>query len=262
MKWMDLTSAELGEAAKTTGVCVLPMGVLEKHGDHLPLGMDMFFSDYLATHAAELEPAVVFPNHFYGQIAEGKHWPGTIAIRHDLMVSLLENVCEEIARNGFKKILILNGHGGNEGFLALFSMRLLERPRAYTVYIAALQHYLAPVLADPEWKAQMVSAYDSHGGEFETSAMLAIDASLVKLARRTPTGGRLDRLTQLPARAPIWWYADFPNHYAGDATHATVEKGKFLLPRFVAKVAEIIKGVKADTEAVRLQEEFYGRVEH
>ena len=90
MKWMDLTSAELGEAAKTTGVCVLPMGVLEKHGDHLPLGMDMFFSDYLATHAAELEPAVVFPNHFYGQIAEGKHWPGTIAIRHDLMLSLLE----------------------------------------------------------------------------------------------------------------------------------------------------------------------------
>jgi creatinine amidohydrolase len=263
MKWAELTSPELAEAAKTTGgVCVLPMGVYEKHGDHLPVGMDVFFSNTVAARAAEIEPAVVFPNHFYGQIVEGKHWPGAIAIKHDLMVALLENVCEEIARNGFKKILILNGHGGNEGFLALFSLRMLEKPRDYVVYIAALQHYLAPVLDDPEWKAQMVSPYDSHGGEFETSTMMAIDAALVKLQAMTPTGESQHRLSHLPARAPIWWYADFPNHYAGDATHATVEKGEFVMRGFVKKVAEIIAGVKADTEAARLQDEFYARVNH
>ena len=262
-QWAELTSPELKEAAKTTGgVCIVPMGVYEKHGDHLPLGTDVHFSSALAVRAAQLEPAVVFPSYYFGQIAEGKHWPGAIAIKHDLMMALLENLCEEIARNGFHKILLLNGHGGNEAFLSLFSLRMLERPREYTVYVAALEHYLTPVLEDPAWKAQMVSTLDYHGGEMETSLMLAIDAAQVKMNALAAPTLPLKRLAELPARAPVWWYADFPEHYAGDATHATREKGTFLLQHLAQRIAEIIRQVKADTEASRLQDEFYMRVQH
>ena len=262
-QWGEMTSPELAEAAKAVaGVCIVPMGVYEKHGDHLPLGTDVLFSSALAVRAAELEPAVVFPPYYFGQIAEGKHWPGAIAIKHDLMTALLENLCEEIARNGFPKILLLNGHGGNEGFLSLFSMRMLELPRDYTCYVAALSHYLSPVLDDPAWKKQMVSEFDYHGGEMETSMMMAIDAAQVKMDALSAPAPSRKRLADLPARAPIWWYADFPEHYAGDAAHATRDKGEFLLQRMAQRIAEIIKLVKADTEATRLQQEFYARVQH
>jgi len=262
-QWAEMTSPEIKEAAVATGgVCIVPMGVYEKHGDHLPLGTDVLCSSTLAIRAADIEPAVVFPPYYFGQIVEAKHWPGAIAIKHDLMTALLENLCEEIARNGFKKILLLNGHGGNEAFLSLFSFRMLECPRDFTVYTAALSHYMSPVLDDPEWKAQMVSTMDQHGGEMETSLIMGIDAAQVKMATLSAPAAPLNRLVNLSARAPIWWYADFPEHYAGDATHATPEKGEFLLQRFAHRIAEIIKQVKADTEATRLQEEFYGRVQH
>lgn len=262
-KWAELSSPALAAAAQATGgVCIVPMGVYEKHGDHLPLGMDMHTANTIASRAVDIERAVVFPDYYFGQIAEAKQWPGTIAIKHDLMMALLENVCEEIARNGFRKIILLNGHGGNGSFIDLFAMRMLERPRDYTVYIAALNHYWEPVTNDPAWKAQMVSELDYHGGEIETSMMMAIDREQVKMEALTAPATALNRLAHLPARTPVWWYADFPDHYAGDATPATPEKGEYLLQRLAQRVAEIIKAVREDTEATRLQEEFYSRGQH
>ena len=263
LKWAELTSPALAHAATACGgVCIVPMGVYEKHGDHLPLGMDMHTARAVSARAVDIEPAVIFPDYYFGQIAEAKQWPGAIAIKHDLMLALLENVCEEIARNGFKKILLLNGHGGNGAFLELFALRMLEQPRDYTVYIAELRNYWTPVTDDPAWKVQMVSAEDGHGGEIESSVMMAIDAEQVKMDALTAPGVPLNRLAGLPARTPVWWYADFPDHYYGDATHASAEKGEYLLQRFAQRVADIIKAVKADTEATRLQEEFFSRVQH
>ena len=106
-QWENLTEKDFGkELVKSQKVCVLPIAVMERHGDHLPLGTDVFFNHKIACLAAEIEKAVVFPMYYFTQILEGKHKLGTIALSANLVLELLESVCDEIGRNGFKKIII------------------------------------------------------------------------------------------------------------------------------------------------------------
>src|SRR5581483_8202696 len=78
--WEELTAGDFMKAIeRSQGTCVLPFGILEKHGPHLPLGTDLLDVRYAALHAAEKEYAVVFPEYYFGQIFEARHQPGTIA---------------------------------------------------------------------------------------------------------------------------------------------------------------------------------------
>ena len=262
-KWEELTAPDFAKARDAVGrTCVVPMGVLEKHGDHLPVGTDALFVTRVTEMAVALEPVIQFPTFIYGQIQEAKPFPGTIAIRHDLMAALLLNLCEEIARNGFTKIILLNGHGGNESFLANFTLGMLDQLRPFTLYTVPLSQYFVPVKNSPEWTAMMRSPFDSHGGEMETSLLMAVRPDLVKMQDLSAPGDTQHRLDHVPAVTPVWWYADYPNHYAGDATHATPDKGTFLMARLSERLAEIFKAVKADTEAPRLMAEFFRRSQH
>ena len=102
MNWEKLTAREFEQGVKDCeGVCLLPIGVLERHGDHLPLGQDVITIHEQCVRAAELEPAMVFPFYFLGKIAEGRHLPGTIALKCELLIPVLENICDEISRNGW-----------------------------------------------------------------------------------------------------------------------------------------------------------------
>lgn len=259
--WEELTAPDFARAVnEAQGVCLLPMGVIEKHGDHLPIGTDVLAAREFARRAVQLEPAVIFPSYCFGQIFEGKPFPGTIAIRHELQLALLDNVCDEIARNGLRKIILLNGHGGNEAFLQYFIRTQQERPRDYVVYLASLGGYYYDVVNSPEWKEQMVSPFDAHGGETETSYLLALCPELVKMEAVSAPGNPLDRLRHLPGLLTgVNWYASYPEHYAGDATHATAEKGEYLLNGLAQRVADLIRAVKADTETARLEQEFFAR---
>ena len=97
MQWENLTAPDFAAAVKETrGVCLLPLPCIEKHGEHLPLGTDLFIGMEIARRAAEIEPAVVFPPFYLTQILEARHQPGTIAIGTHLMLKLLEAVCDEI----------------------------------------------------------------------------------------------------------------------------------------------------------------------
>src|SRR5215472_15795228 len=116
-KWEELTAGDFREAiAKAQGTCLLPFGIIEKHGPHLPLGTDLLNVRYVAEHAAQEEYAVVFPPYFAGQIFEARHQPGTVAYSADMQMKLLQATTDEMGRNGCTKILIVNGHGGNEHF--------------------------------------------------------------------------------------------------------------------------------------------------
>src|SRR5581483_3844843 len=78
--WEELTGPDFIKAiAKSHGTCVLPFGILEKHGAHLPLGTDLLDVRYAVLHAVQQEYAVVFPEYYFGQIFEARHEPGTIA---------------------------------------------------------------------------------------------------------------------------------------------------------------------------------------
>ena len=136
VRWEELTSADFRDAiAQAQGTCLLPFGILEKHGPHLPLGTDLLDVRYAALHAAEQNYTVVFPEYYFGQIFEAKHEPGTIAYSAELQLKLLQETTDEMARNGCKKIIIVNGHGGNENLLPYFAQSQLDRLHDYVVYV-------------------------------------------------------------------------------------------------------------------------------
>ena len=90
VKWEELTAEDFRQAIQQSkGTCLLPFGILEKHGPHLPLGTDLLNVRYASLHAAEQEFAVVFPEYYFGQIFEAKHEPGTVAYSLELQLKLL-----------------------------------------------------------------------------------------------------------------------------------------------------------------------------
>lgn len=262
MLWEELTAPALAAAARSTGgVCLLPLGVLEKHGEHLPLGTDSLTAHALAAKAAQVEPAVVFPAHHYTQIHEAKHQPGAIAISCRLMLELLGELCGEIARNGFRKIILVNGHGGNNGMLQHLLRSGLERRLPYTLYVLDLRLYHA--YEDPAWKAMVQSGVTGdHAGEHETSLMLHLRPELVRMDAIGGDGRPRRRLAHLDGLGTsIGWYADQPDHYSGDATPATAAKGAWLCEHAVARIAHYLRIVRADTATAALTDEFFARVE-
>src|SRR5258708_16290965 len=111
LKWEELTAADFVAAIqKSQGTCLLPFGILEKHGPQLPLGTDLINVRYVSLQAAAQEYAVVYPEYYFGQIFEAKHQPGTIAYSARLQLDLLQETTDEMARNGCTKIIIANGH--------------------------------------------------------------------------------------------------------------------------------------------------------
>ena len=230
--WEELTAADFRDAIKRAqGTCLLPIGILEKHGPHLPLGNDLLNVRYAALNAAQQEYAVVFPEYFYGQIFEAKHEPGTIAYSRGLQLQLLQETTDEMARNGCKKIIIVNGHGGNPNLLDFFAQSQLEAPHDYVVYVQGLGRS-GP--GEPKHKSDR--AGDQHAGESETSMSMIARPDLVHLDRASQeSGADLARL-KLPEGlyTGIWWYARFPNHYAGEGGVASRELGEFEAKTWIA----------------------------
>ncbi|OGJ90400.1 MAG: hypothetical protein A2268_13490 [Candidatus Raymondbacteria bacterium RifOxyA12_full_50_37] len=258
MNWELLTSPEFEKAVKKCGrVCLLPFGVVEKHGDHLPLGMDAIAIHEVATKAAERETAMVFPSFYLGQICEARHVPGTIALRPDLLAPVLENMCDEIGRNGFTKVLIVNGHGGNIDFLKFFSMTMLGRDKEYMLYVCQ------PWCDNKEASAHLESpSGGGHGGEAETSVMMHLCPEIVKYRTYGKYGkalGRFDRFRKEGVESGIWWYADYPGHFAGDQTPCTAQKGKKIQQAHVNTLVRQIRVVKKDDAPARLYREFLKR---
>src|ERR1700719_978439 len=129
-KWEELTAPDFVQAIhQAQGVCVLPFGIIEKHGPHLPLGTDLLDVRFAVTNAVKQEYAVVFPEYYFGQIFEARQQPGTVAYSLSTQLTLLQETVAEMARNGCKKIVVVNGHGGNNSLLPLFAQAQMASPR-------------------------------------------------------------------------------------------------------------------------------------
>ncbi len=259
MRWEELTGDQFPEAVQQAeGVCLLPLSCIERHAHHLPLGTDMFIGRELCNRASALEPSIVYPDHVYTQILEARHVPGCIGLQPELTIRLLENVCSEIARNGLKKVVIVNAHGGNDNLIHYFSQIQLATPRDYVVYIAQPSY----VTEDPETALQWETKVDGHAGERETSMIMAIRPDLVhkETLPADDEGMPLERLKPLRDQGTnmgIWWYADHPTHYCGDGRPATAEKGERWLNDRAHALAKVIRVIKDDQETQRLQDEFF-----
>ena len=192
VQWEELTGPDFVEAIKRSqGTCLLPFGILEKHGPHMPIGTDLINVRYVALHAAEQQYAVVFPQYYFGQISEARHEPGTIAYSRDLQLALLQATTDEMARNGCKKILIVNGHGGNASLLPYFAQSQLDKPHDYVVYLIDQR---TPTTGGPKRK----TTDDQHAGESETSKMMIVRPDLLHMERATSESGADQHRQNLP----------------------------------------------------------------
>lgn len=197
-RWDELTASDWQAALdKSSQTCILPFGILEKHGPHSPIGTDLIHVREWAARATKQEYAVVFPDYFYGQINEARQQPGTFALPSRVIYDLLEATCDEIARNGFKKIVILNGHGGNPEFIRFFMQSFLNKRHNYAIYFYDPEN-------DPDYMAQYRKMHkssirgDEHAGESETSILLYYRPDLMRMDRATAQSGADQKRLNIP----------------------------------------------------------------
>ena len=258
-RWEELTTPDFRQGIeKAKGTCLLPFGILEKHGPHLPLGTDLLNVRYASLQAASQEYAVVFPEYYFGQIFEAKHEPGTVAYSMELQLRLLQETTDEMARNGCKKIIIVNGHGGNEHLLPFFAQAQLDKPHDYVVYV------LVGGRSRTGGPAKKSAGVDYHAGENETANTMVSRPDLVHLGRAKDESGADMKRQNLPENlyTGIWWYARFPNHYSGDGSVATKGLGEWNMNGWIDSIVECIRSVKADDASLKIQNEFFEKSKH
>ncbi|MDR0447703.1 MAG: creatininase family protein [Treponema sp.] len=259
VRWEYLTPADFKALAQKEKLCILPIGSLERHGEHLPFGTDALIVHTVAVRAAQQEPCVVFPPYWFGQVHEAACFAGTVNFNQKLLLEMLETLVDQIAGNGFEKILILNGHGGNTHFLQYFAMSQCDRELDYTIYTG---FYQGERFNAVPWETQLQGNLGGHADEIETSLMMAIAPEAVKMEYqkfREPVDPLYDT-SSLGVYTGYWWYALYPEHVNGCPSLASREKGEKALEAAAADVAEMIRKLKADTLTPSLQKEFYKRM--
>jgi creatinine amidohydrolase len=260
-RYEELTAPDFVKGVEKAGrTCIIPFGILEKHGPQLPLGTDLLDSRQIALRAAQQEYVLVFPEYYFGQIYEARHQPGTIAYSPNTIWTLLQETCDELSRNGIKKILIVNGHGGNNNFLNYFCQAQLAASKDYAVMV-----FTPPRDPESETKIRQMrkTTMEMHAGEGETSTIMAHRPDLAHADRaKQQSGEDQGRLKGIEGvYTGIWWYARFPNHYAGDGTPATKELGEAMIQAQVTQLVKVLQQIKRDDRVLELQQRFFNEAE-
>ncbi len=263
MQWEKLSTKDFIEAARTTGgVCVVPAGSLERHGDHMPLGTDYLVAHRVCALAAEREPAVVFPGFYFAQVCESIASRGTVALDPALIMRVVRNLFEEIARNGFHKILLVNGHGGNGPMWQLMAFADMRKPRDYLAYYTNWYES-----NDPELRKMI--ADDSQGRPTGHACEWEASIAMAMLGEDSVDLSRVPEQTFIPqkrgdgiagvAATGVDWFATAPECYLGNARHATAERGRRYAEFYIDRLAKLIRAIKDDQALPALQKEFYRR---
>jgi len=191
--WQDLTMPEFEAARDQLQTVILPVGSVEEHGPHLPLGTDTFHAMEVARRVAELRPVIVAPPVFYGICRSTREHPGTVSLSGDTLRALLKDLGREFYRQGLRRLIFISGHAGGTHMCALLEAgeALLEEFADVRLAVVNVLDLLREVLtARPDL---IKTKGDSHAGEVETAIMLAAHPHLVK------------------GRAPAEW-PSFPNY--------------------------------------------------
>jgi creatinine amidohydrolase len=260
--WAELTGPDFVRAMQQAkGVCLLPFGIIEKHGPTGPMGTDLLNVRYATFEAVRQEYAIVFPEYYVGQIFEAKHQPGTVAYSTHLQLEMLQETTAEMARNGCTKVVIVSGHGGNTNLIRFFAQTHLETPKDWMLY--ALMNEAQGRNAETMNPPSRPGA-DGHAGEAEMSNVMAHRPDLVHPERAPQESGADLKRQDLPpgVYTGIWWYASFPNHYQGDAAGANAARGTAMMKARADGIANAIRAIKADEAGPRLQKEFFETSKH
>ena len=180
MFWIDLKAKDLRDLANRDAIVIVPVGSMEQHGPHLPVQVDALLATEVSVRAArivgEREPVVVAPTLWCGLAEHHMAFGGTITLDFDAFAAVLRCVCGSIVRHGFRRVMVLNGHGGNVTALNVIAGQLareLDAPVATATYwlLSASARRFAAIL---EHQSNV-----RHACEAETSMLLAVAPELV-----------------------------------------------------------------------------------
>jgi len=257
MEWEEMTTYDLEEyAKKEDAVAIVPVGCLEAHGPHLPLGTDILAVEKIALLAAEREEVVVLPPLPYAWTSVHTGYSGAINMKAEVLLTFWGNIFDEIARNGCKKIILLNGHGGNKGILWVFIREFALKNKDYTIYYH--NYFSSKEVDNLITKLRMDSM--EHADEVETSIMLYLYPELCQMDKVPKT--RIEKTKDFdvkPAIVGFEWATNWTKwHNATGAPYkATAEKGEKLVELFVKILIELIKKVKADDKVLDAKKKFH-----
>lgn len=244
-----MTREEVTEKAKAGYAIVVPLAATEQHGPHLPVFTDSLISEYVVTRAvrqaAEHVPVFMLPVQTVGCSQHHLSFGGTVSFRSSTYLNVLRDIGESLVTAGFKKIIFVNSHGGND---PLMTQTANDLAVAYPIWTASASYWNIARDKLNALNASETGMVPGHAGGFETAAILAIKPELV----------RKDRIVQAHAERE-WLTAGSPRTFIGkhgeltgcdgftDAPHrATAEKGQLYLDAIADSVAEwLIQVVRA-----------------
>ncbi|UCE45302.1 MAG: creatininase family protein [Methanobacteriota archaeon] len=252
----ELTSEDFSAIVKRNPIAILPMGAVEEHGSHLPLGTDSFQCEEVVNRLAKEFGALVLPPIRYGDCRSTRNFPGTISLSFETLQAVVMDVLSELARNGISRVVVLSGHAGSGHMasLKLAAQRVAERHANMKIMVLS-DYDIAYDLAGKEFPET-----DGHAGQIETSRMLAIRPDLVGAER--PCGD---------SRPPRYMIVNdpercFPSGVMGDSRDASAEKGKRIDDYIFTELSRIMtedfgaQREKGDTSAsdIGKEEESHG----
>jgi len=247
MRFEELTSPEVAKLDRDRTILILPLGSVEQHGNHMPLGTDTELAHAVALAAAERSSGsvAVLPPPWYGFSAHHMRFPGSITLKAQTLMAVAEDIVGSLVGHGFRRILIVNGHGGNGGVIDLMASTLGHKHHG-EARIAALTYFQ---LAREAIAALRRSAAGGmgHACEFEAAMLQHIRPELVKmdLATKTyPDPGSRYLTTDLLGGSAVRTYLDFadlsPTGTLGDPSLADPDLGAKFFEAVVSELAAFI----------------------
>ncbi|HVW85193.1 MAG TPA: creatininase family protein [Bryobacteraceae bacterium] len=240
-RYEEFTWPEIRDAVADNRVAVLPVGTVEQHGPHLPLVTDVLTASEMSRLAVENDPsrAVLLPPVYYSFNEHHMDFPGTIAVEGETIIRYVSDIGRSLARHGFRKILLVNGHGSNVPFLDIAARNITNQSEAVCAMVSWWS--LVPKALFAELRESEKPGGMAHGCELETSVLLHLRPDLVRMEKAekdiqfAPTEFFY---WDLEAPSPIFFQEWFSRYSrtgtVGDPTKATAEKGE----QFVAAVVE------------------------
>ena len=179
--WEQSRSPQLKSLADVNAIVVVPVGSMEQHGPHLPVKVDALLATEVARRAAlkvqTHQPILVTPTVWCGLAEHHMDFCGTLTLDFETFHGLLRNLCRSIRHHGFRRIFLLNGHGGNIAALNVICSELVRELDGLRVVSGT--YWTLPEVAEKFAEILEVQQNVRHAGEAETSMMLALEPELV-----------------------------------------------------------------------------------
>jgi len=242
--WKFLTAAELRAKAREGAIVVLPVASMEQHGPHLPVGVDSILSEAVCQAAAERiagdTPVVVAPTLWCGMAEHHMGFGGTFTFDIPTYRAVLQCLLKSIERHGFKRVLIVNGHGGNIAALAAF-LPDIARDRGLqvrvTTYFEQARAALAEVLEEQDGV--------HHACEAETSMMMVVAPDSVRREKLSEAFGPAHSSAPPVGVARFRSFSDItPSGVIGDARRASAQKGEKLMTACRDGIAAVLRNLQ------------------